>query len=81
MLALGARKRPKRPDPPHVKLATYNIRNGNNSKLFMACEALHEANIDIAILTETKIPDEIYAHSCEEYDILCTKALSRHGTP
>ena len=47
-------------------MATYNIWNGNTNDLTIACRAMHLANIDIAILTETKIPDDIHTRQGED---------------
>ena len=73
----AAQTGPNHKKQPSAQIATYNIRSGGGNNLQMACMAMDEANIDLAILTETKIPDEVHTHKWKGYDVVCTKAVSR----
>lgn len=42
--------------PPCIKLATYNIMDGRNSRLTLLLRNLQTQNIDLCIATETKFP-------------------------
>jgi len=59
-----------------LKLGTYNIRSGRQSRLQLACRAMAMANMDIVVLTETKIDSDFWARSAYGYTISCTQALS-----
>jgi hypothetical protein len=52
--------------------------NGENTGLTTVAFALEKAGIDIAILTETKLADEIHSKDCHGCAIECTQAVSRH---
>ena len=58
-----------------VKLATINIQHGGNAKLEHATRCLKTMNIDIAILTETKLPQH-HTVSSEGYSITVSDAVS-----
>ena len=61
--------------PKILKLATINIQHAGNSKLEQATRCLREMKIDIAVLTETKLP--IYhTTNCEGYHITVSEAVS-----
>lgn len=38
-----------------INIATYNIRDGRNNNIEAVCKALKYLNINVAILTETKL--------------------------
>lgn len=69
--------------PPSIEIATLNIRDGRGidgeAGLIAAVRALQKANIDLAILTETKISNEIYTKQCLGYDIACSTADGNSG--
>jgi hypothetical protein len=43
-----------------IHLITLNIRNGTNSNLNVVLRAMHQMQIDLGILTETKIMNDMY---------------------
>ena len=45
---------------PTIKICTYNIIHGGNSRLALALKALNDMNVDIGILTETKLKENTY---------------------
>ena len=65
--------------PPGINIGCYNIRDGQNSGLAVAARACEVANLDLAVLFETKIPDSIYKKHFLSYDVVCTKSLPNQG--
>lgn len=65
--------------PSRLRLATFNLRSARQGGLQHACRCLERHNVDIAVLTETKIDDDIYTRSSYGYRILCTKAPSHRA--
>jgi hypothetical protein len=61
-----------------IHLATFNIVSGSTFRLKAALRALSDINIDIALLTETKITTDAYPHHYADYTIHATTAVSRH---
>lgn len=60
-----------------LKICTLNIQHAGNSRLEQAERCLQQMNIDVAILTETKITKKDSPNSVEwEYDIISTEAKS-----
>ena len=59
---------------PTIRIATYNIQDGRNNRLETVCRALQQQNIDLAILTELRIPASrpIHTRHCLGYNILVT---------
>lgn len=53
----GRRRRPS----GFFNLATYNIRDGRQEGLYSAARALSAANVDVAVVQETKIMDPEFA--------------------
>ena len=53
----GRRRRPS----GYFSVATYNIRDGRQEGLYSAARVLAEANVDIAVVQETKIMDPEFA--------------------
>jgi hypothetical protein len=43
-----------------IHLITLNIRNGTNSNLNVVLRAMHQMQLDLGILTETKIMNDMY---------------------
>jgi len=66
------------PNHAPIIFATYNIRNGRNSRLEMALRAAREMSLDFGLLTEAKMTDGIYTRSCEGYAVVATDATSPH---
>jgi exonuclease III len=60
-----------------LKISTFNIQHGGNSNLEKMIRCTKKMNIDIILLTETKLQG-IHTQSCEGYDIVATIAKSRH---
>jgi exonuclease III len=79
-LVLQQQQRQQKPTPRPLglKLATYNIQDGRNSRLVPACRALQAQNIDMALLTEARIPDEIHTRHCLGYNIFATYTTTRN---
>jgi hypothetical protein len=71
------------PKPPGINLATYNIQDGQGregeSGLILALSALQLANIELAILTETKISTDVYSKHRMGYDVIFTKSIPHQG--
>lgn len=59
------------------KVASWNIIDGRKGML-SAARGLHQLNVDIAILTETKITDNRYPKVTSGYQVRCTQAASSH---
>jgi hypothetical protein len=76
-LALQHKDKPKQ-HPPSLKLATYNIQDGRNSRLVPVCRTLLAQHIDLALLTETCIPDDIHTRTCLGYNIFATYTTTRN---
>ena len=60
----------------HIKLATYNIQSGRSGRLEIALREMEKMNIDIGILTETKLTDGIYTRYSSGYHVRATEATS-----
>lgn len=45
---------------PRFKLATFNIISGQQERLVSALRSMKQLNVDIALLTETKLTNEAY---------------------
>lgn len=80
---------PNRPDsvedrdespPKHVPItiATYNICSGRKGRLELALRAAAQMNLDLGILTETKLTDGIYTRNSSGYQVVATDAPSKH---
>ena len=65
------------PSSTTIRLATYNIQDGCNGRLAQTCRVLAVQQIDLAILTELRIPatDPIHTRHCEGYDIWATYSV------
>ena len=60
------------------KLATWNIRSGRNGGLESALRALDALEVDIALLTETKLTKGIYTRWSSSYSVIATDAKSAY---
>lgn len=65
---------PASPAPNTITLATYNILDGRNSRLEAALRLLDNQNIDLAILTELRIPaaKPIHTRNSQGYNVFAT---------
>ena len=57
---------------------TYNIQSGRNGRLEMALRAMQQMNLDIGILTETKLTRGIHTRWSSGYHVVATEARSEH---
>lgn len=55
-----------------IKLSTLNIVDGRNNRLELACKTLKDNDVDIAVLTETKL-EEKHTYTSYGYNISATK--------
>ena len=67
-------KAPQAPPPRALQICTYNIQDGRNSRLEMALRNLTIQHIDIAILTELRIPASAPIHT------RCSQGYSVYAT-
>lgn len=63
---------------PAMKICTYNIMHGGNARLEAAMRTMRHMNMDLGILTETKLVKDFHTTRCEGYEIVSTKAKSKH---
>jgi hypothetical protein len=56
-----------------INIATYNIRDGQNSNLEVALKACKKIRIDIGVLTETKLSTDRYTLSAYGYTVFASK--------
>ena len=61
-------------------VATWNIRSGRNGGIESACRALKSADVDIAVLQETKLTGGVHTRNTSGYGIVASKIISiSHG--
>jgi hypothetical protein len=58
-----------------IKLVTYNNRDGRQERLVLAARAMQQMNVDIAILTETKLNAQYTTRYAQGYHIYATSSL------
>ena len=61
-----------------IRFGTYNIRNGLNGGLEAALRGMSQANMDLGIIQETKLPDGIYIRGSAGYSVVATDTPSRN---
>lgn len=61
-----------------IKVATYNIKNGRNGRVESVLRALDQMNLDLALITETKLTDDKYTKLSSGYLVFATTAASPH---
>ena len=61
-----------------IKLCTYNMRDGRNGGLESALRAMAQANVDVGVLTEAKLPPNIYARCSSGYNVIATASPNQH---
>jgi len=62
-------------------VGTWNVRSGRNGGLESALRALRvmgSIDVDLVLLTETKLTDGYYVRTCNNYLVLATDAPSKH---
>jgi hypothetical protein len=57
----------------NINIATYNIRDGRNSNLEAALRACKKMQIDVGILTETRLSTDRYKRSAFGYTVFATQ--------
>jgi exonuclease III len=64
-------------DIASIRIGTYNIRNGRAGNLEGALRAMNKMNMDIVLLTETKLTNDQHTKKAFGYDVVATKARSK----
>jgi hypothetical protein len=64
-------------DIASIRIDTYNIRNGRAGNLEGGLRAMKKMNIDIVLLTETKLTNDQHTKKAFGYDVVATKARSK----
>jgi exonuclease III len=59
-----------------IRIVTYNIRTGRAGNLEGALRAMNKMNMDIVLLTETKLTNEQHIKRAFGYDVVATKESS-----
>jgi len=59
-----------------MRVGTLNIQSARGGNLEGCCRGLAALNLDVAILTETKIANKVYTRRTSGYDIIASKAAS-----
>ena len=59
-------------------VAAWSIRCGRNAGLASAAKGMAQMGVDVAVLMEMKITDDRYPHLTSGYQVLLSKAASRH---
>ena len=67
------------PIVPSFRLATLNIMDGRRNRLNAAIRCMEQANIDVGLLTETKLSTDMYTKSAMGYTVSATKAVGMSG--
>ena len=67
------------PIVPSFRLATLNITDGRKSRLNAAIRCMEQANVDVGLLTETKLSNDMYTKSAMGYTVSATKAVGMNG--
>ncbi len=61
-----------------INICTFNIISGGNARLESAMRMMNQMNVDLGILTETKLVDGYHTRRTSGYDIITTEAKSQH---
>jgi hypothetical protein len=64
-------------DIASIRIGTYNIRNGRAGNLEGALREMNKMNMDIVLLTETKLTNDQHTKRAFGYDVVATKARSK----
>ena len=65
-------------DRVSISIGTYNIRGGRAGRLEAALRAMQQMNLDIGILTETKLTNGIHTRQSSGFQVVATEARSAH---
>jgi exonuclease III len=65
-------------DVNHLNICSYNIMHGGNNRLNQALRCMRMMNMDLGILTETKLTDGRHTRAAEGFDVVATKAKNKH---
>lgn len=71
----GNKHKPKK-EQQHIRIGTFNIRSGQSGNLECALRELNNMNVDVIVITETKITNNAYTHQRFRYSICASKAQS-----
>ena len=61
-----------------IKLCTYNARDGRNGGLESALRAMAQANVDVGVLTEAKLPPNMCTRHSSGCNVIATASPNRH---
>jgi hypothetical protein len=75
---VAASTRKSSPTNPRIRIAMLNVRCRRGDRLVSALRAMEQLNMDIVLLTETKLADERYTRYSYRDDVVATKATSHH---
>jgi hypothetical protein len=64
-------------DIASIRIGTYTIRNGRARSLEGGLRAMNKMNMDIVLLTETKLTNDQHTKKAFGYDLVATKASSK----
>jgi exonuclease III len=64
---------------PSLKIATLNIMDARRTRLNAALRCMSQMNVDLGILTETKLSHDKYAKMAFGYAVVATKASATQG--
>jgi hypothetical protein len=64
-------------DIASIRIGTFNIMNGRAGDLEGALRAMNKMNMDIVLLTETKLTNDQLTNRAFGYDFVATKARSK----
>ncbi len=67
---------PTNTTPMHITITTYNLVSACKEQLLTALRAMADLNMDIAILTETKLVSDQYTKQGFRYHMFATSAAS-----
>ena len=60
-----------------LRIGTYNIRSGRNSRLEASLRAMAALNVDVCLLTETKLTNGAHSRMAHGYQVYATEANSQ----
>ena len=61
-----------------ITFATYNVQSGRAGRLISVLRAMQQMNLDLVLLTETKLTDRVYTRQSLGYQVVATEASSAH---
>jgi hypothetical protein len=79
MLAPDDTPAPSQPEGSGTfRMVTWNIVSGRGGRLTHTALGLAQMEVDLAVLTETKLVDDRHLKTASGYTIMCSKAVSGH---